>query len=97
MSISDLGEAGIAQSIWATGWTVEESGFDSQQEKEDIILSPAPRPAVGPTQPPSQWVPGGGLFPPRVKLTTQLHLVPRTRMVEIYLHSPTRLHGMVLN
>jgi hypothetical protein len=35
---------------------------------------------------------GGG-----VKLTTHLHLVPRSRMMEIYLHSPLCLHGVVLN
>jgi hypothetical protein len=32
-----------------------------------------------------------------VKLTTLLRLVPRSRMVELYLHSPIRLHGVVLN
>jgi hypothetical protein len=32
-----------------------------------------------------------------VKLTTSLHLVPRSRMVELYLHSPMCLHGVVLN
>jgi hypothetical protein len=32
-----------------------------------------------------------------VKLTTNLHLVPRSRMVELYLHSPIRLLGVVLN
>jgi hypothetical protein len=32
-----------------------------------------------------------------VKLTTHLHLVPRSRMVELYLHSPIRLHGVVIN
>jgi hypothetical protein len=32
-----------------------------------------------------------------VKLTTHLHLVPRSRMVELYLHSLIRLHGVTLN
>jgi hypothetical protein len=32
-----------------------------------------------------------------VKLTTHLHLVPRLRMVELYLHSLIRLHGVMLN
>jgi hypothetical protein len=32
-----------------------------------------------------------------VKQTTHLHLVPRLRMVELYLHSPIRIHGTVLN
>jgi hypothetical protein len=26
-----------------------------------------------------------------------LHLVPRSRMVKLYLHSPIRLHGTVVN
>jgi hypothetical protein len=32
-----------------------------------------------------------------VKLTTHLHLVPRSIMVELYFHSHIRLHGVVLN
>jgi hypothetical protein len=32
-----------------------------------------------------------------LNLTTHLHLVPRSRMVELYLRSPIRLHGVVLN
>jgi hypothetical protein len=35
------------------------------------------RPALGPTQPPIQWVPGA--TSPGVKLTTHLELVPRSR------------------
>jgi hypothetical protein len=43
-----------------------------------------------------------GPFPRRkrgrgVKLTSHFHLVPRLRMMESYLHSPTRLPGVVLN
>jgi hypothetical protein len=33
----------------------------------------------------------------RVKLIIHLHLVPRSRMVELYLHSPTCLNGVALN
>jgi hypothetical protein len=32
-----------------------------------------------------------------VKLTTHHHLEPRSRIVELYLHSPVRLHGVVHN
>jgi hypothetical protein len=32
-----------------------------------------------------------------MKLTTHLHLVPRSRMEELYLHSPIRLHVWWLN
>jgi hypothetical protein len=43
-----------------------------------------------------------GLFPRKyngrgVKLTTNLHPVVRSRLVELHLHSLTRLHGVVLN
>jgi hypothetical protein len=31
-----------------------------------------------------------------VKLTPNIHLVPRLRMVQLYLHYPTRLHGTYL-
>jgi hypothetical protein len=31
-----------------------------------------------------------------MKLTTYLHLVPRSRVVELYLHSPIHPHGVVL-
>jgi hypothetical protein len=32
-----------------------------------------------------------------LKLTTHLHLVPKSRIVELYLHSSISLHGIVLN
>jgi hypothetical protein len=32
-----------------------------------------------------------------VNLTTHLHIVPRSKMVELYLHSAIRLHEVVLN
>jgi hypothetical protein len=31
-----------------------------------------------------------------MKMTTQLQLVPRSRKVDLYLHCPIRLHGVVL-
>jgi hypothetical protein len=31
------------------------------------------------------------------KLTTHFHLMPRSSMMGLYLHSPICLHGMVLN
>jgi hypothetical protein len=57
-----------------------------------------PRPALRPTQPPASC----GLYPwgysgRDVKMTAHLHLVPRPRMTELYLHSHIRLHGVLLN
>jgi hypothetical protein len=49
--------------------------------------------------PPPQWVPGAvswGKIGRGVKLTTHLHPVPKSRMVDLYLHSPICLNGMCL-
>jgi hypothetical protein len=42
----------------ATGWTTEKSRFDSQQGQEIFLSSTASRPALGPTQFPTQCVLG---------------------------------------
>jgi hypothetical protein len=34
-------------------------GFNSQQEQEISLFSIPSRPALGPTQPPTQWIPWG--------------------------------------
>jgi hypothetical protein len=75
------------------GWTNEESGFDSWQGARNFLLSTTPILVLGATQ--------RGLFPrdksTSVELTIHLNLVPRLRIVELYLRSPIRLHGVVLN
>jgi hypothetical protein len=45
----------------ATGWTTEESEFEPGTVK-NVHFSFSSRPALGPTQFPIQWVPGGS-FP----------------------------------
>jgi hypothetical protein len=75
------------------------SGFDPRQGQRSFPLASMSRPALGPTQPPVQWVlevlsPGvkGGRG---VMLTTHPHLVPRSRMSRSYTSSPPkRLHGV---
>jgi hypothetical protein len=59
------------------------------------------RTALGPTQPPIQWVPGA-LFPGCKRPGREAgHSPPSSaevkECVEIYLHSPIRLHGVVLS
>jgi hypothetical protein len=70
----------IAQSLqrWATGWTIGVLRFDSRRGLGILLFTTASKTALGPTQPPIQWVPGARSL--AVKLTTHLHLVPRSRM-----------------
>jgi hypothetical protein len=75
-------------------------GFNSQQGQAIFLYSTPSRPALRPTHPPIQWVLRAvslGVNGWCMKLTTHLCLVPRSRMAELYLHSPICLHGIVLN
>jgi hypothetical protein len=40
------------------GWTIGVVGFDSRQELGIFLFNNMSRPALGPIQPPTQWVPG---------------------------------------
>jgi hypothetical protein len=76
----------------------KELKFNSWQEQE-ILFSTASQPPLGPTQTCIQQVlasPSPGIKWQSMKLTA-FHLMPRLRLVELYLHSPIHLYGMVLN
>jgi hypothetical protein len=81
------------------GWTTEETRFDSQQGQEISRCFIASRPALGPTQPPIQWVPEDVSLGVKRQGREADHspLMPRLRMVELYLHCPIRLYGVTLN
>lgn len=49
--------ASIWYSYYVTHWTSEDSGFDSRQGNKFCQFSIISRQALGPTQPPVQWVP----------------------------------------
>jgi hypothetical protein len=70
-----------------------------ESARDFFLFSIAPRPALGPTQPPLQWV--RGQYPRSkavmgVKLAAHLYLVPRS-MVEIHVQFPTCPHGVLCN
>jgi hypothetical protein len=72
------------------------SGNVSNPTRREIFLYSI---ASGPVPGPIQLVTNGhrGQRDRSVKLTNHVYLVPRSRMVELYLHYPIRLHGTVLN
>jgi hypothetical protein len=64
----------------------------------EFSLLHAFRSSLRPAQPPLQCAPkdpSAGVK--RLGLATNLHLVSRSRIVEVYLHSSIRLHGVGLN
>jgi hypothetical protein len=68
--------------------------FDFLQGKDTFMFSTASKPALGSTQPLVQRI--SKLRGRGVKPTTHLHLVPKSRILELYVQSTTRLHGVVL-
>jgi hypothetical protein len=42
--------------VTATGWMIEVLGFDSRRGLEIFLFDTVSRPALGPTQPPIEWV-----------------------------------------
>jgi hypothetical protein len=84
----------------ATGYGLDYPGSSFGMDKMFLLSTPY-RPATGSTQHCIQWVPGAlspeGKAGRGVKLTTYLHLIPRSRKMELYLNFPICLHGILLN
>jgi hypothetical protein len=86
----------IAQSVqrWATGWTIGVLGFDCRRRLGIFLFTTASTTALGPTEPPIQWVPGdlslGEERPGRE--------VAEVKNAWSYASTPPiRLHGVVLS
>jgi hypothetical protein len=82
-----------------SGYGLDDRGSIPGRGERIFHLSSVSRPALGPTQPPVQLVPGvisPGLKRSRgVTITTHPHLLQRSRMSRSYTSSPTKLlHGV---
>jgi hypothetical protein len=71
--------SGIALDYGLNGWGLE------MWQGLGIFLFTTSRPALGPTQPPIQWVLGA------------ISLGVKWQGMKLYLHSPIYLHGMMLS
>jgi hypothetical protein len=84
----------MAQSVysWATGWTIGVLGFDSRQGLGIFLFTTASRTALGPTQPPIQWLSGALSLGVKRQRREADHSSPSgtevKEFVEPYLHSP---------
>jgi hypothetical protein len=89
----------IRYSDQTTGWSTEKWDFDFQQRQGNFLSS---RLALWSTQPRIQLTHGSISLEGKEAEAwswplNNLRLVPRTRMMELYLHSQIHLHGVVIN
>jgi hypothetical protein len=79
--------------------TIGVLGFDSQRVLGNFLFTTASRTALGPTQPPIQWLPGALSLEVKRPGRETDHSPPSSaevkECVELYFHSPIRLHGVV--
>jgi hypothetical protein len=71
----------------------------SEGERYFFIFFTASSPAIGPTQPPKQWVPRtlSLELKRQGRVADRWPPPPATEVKKLYLYSPIRLHGAVLN
>jgi hypothetical protein len=85
----------VTQSVyrWATVWTIGVLGFDFRRGLGIFLFTTAFRTALGPTQPPIQWVTGalylGVKRPGREADHSHPSSAEVKECVELYLHSPS--------
>jgi hypothetical protein len=75
--------------------------FDSRRGLEIFLFTTTSRTALGPTQPPIQWVTGAPSTGVKRPGRDADHSPPSSaevkECVDLYLHSPIRLHGVALS
>jgi hypothetical protein len=78
--------------IWATGWTIGVLEFDSRRRLGIFLFTTSFRTALGPIQPPIQWVPGSLSLrvkrPWREADYSPPSIAEVKECVELYLHYP---------
>jgi hypothetical protein len=98
----------LASELPFRGWKILQIAWDEiwiefcfRRRLGIFLFNTASRTALGPTQPPINWVPGAlswGWSGRGVKLTIHLHLVPRSKNEWSYTSTPPiRLHGVVFS
>jgi hypothetical protein len=84
--------------IIALGYRLVGKGFNTRHGLGIFPITTS-RPALGPTQPPIKWVPGALSLavkrPGREAAHSPASSSEVKECVELFLHSPIRLHGMV--
>jgi hypothetical protein len=97
--ISELVNCFSSSASIVSDYRLDDRGSIPDRGKGFFSLASVSRPALRPTQPPIQWVPGGGSFPegkarPGPDADHSPNLVPRSRMGRSCMSSPLwRLHG----
>jgi hypothetical protein len=87
---------------WATGWMIRVLGFNCWWGLGIFLFTTTSRAALGPTQPPIEWVPGALSLGVKWLGHEADHSPPSSakvkECVELYLHSPntTTWHGAEL-
>jgi hypothetical protein len=93
----------IAQWVyrWAAGWTIKVLGFDSRRGLGIFLFTTAYRTALGPTQPPIQWVPAAfslGVKRPGREADHSASSSAEVKNAWTYTFTPPiRFHGVVLS
>jgi hypothetical protein len=85
--------------LYDAAWTIGVLGFDSRRGLGIFLFTTTSRTALGPTQPPIQWIPGALSLGVKRPVREADHSPPSSaevkEWVEPYLHSPIRLYGVV--